>query len=337
MTNLPPNPPTKSGNGEKKGPGRQLREARRSYNLTVEDVAAYLRLHPATVHNLEEDNYAHLPGPTFVRGYLRSYARSLDMDPEPILDGFGERYTERPVPIQGIVEHSRMRGDHIVVRISTYFIVFVLIALLFSWWQNQVSFGDAIVEEEIITLSDGMNAGISFGEETQMPPSLFTGPETNRVPDAWDDKDHATGTEAAEVAIAPSRSEKAPKPNPIESVTPAITGDASVTAPLPGDIGDTGEPATEPPEEKAKIPLDAPKVGHLTLHLRGDSWMGIYDGNGKRLYYGTGLAGETYKFQGITPFHVTLGYARGVDVVYNGKPFDLWPHIRRKRAEFSLD
>jgi len=334
MTDQQSNRPIAPENGEPKGPGGQLREARRSFNLSIEQVAAYLRLHPATVRNLEEDNYAHLPAPTFVRGYLRAYARSLDLDPEPILHSFRKHHAARPAPIQGIVDHPRIRGNHIVVRVSTYLIVFALIVLLFSWWQEQISFGDGIAEEKILVLPEEMNAGIPPAGETQTAPPRFTASEKNRKPDAQDNRSDSPETEVVGVTEALPQSGEAPRPNPNESISPVSTGNTSVTAALPEE---TGEPATKPPEETTPAPPNAPKIGSLTLHLRGDSWMEIYDGNGKRLYYRTGVAGKTYKFQGITPFQVTLGYARGVDVVYNGKPFDLTPYIQRELAEFSLD
>lgn len=66
-------------------PGRALAVARAAQNLSVADVARQLRLSPLQVEALEAGAYDRLPGPVFVRGFLRNYARLLKMDPERLL------------------------------------------------------------------------------------------------------------------------------------------------------------------------------------------------------------------------------------------------------------
>ena len=61
------------------GPGQRLQSAREAISLSIEEVSARLHLDTRTLGNLEADNYDKLPAPTFVRGYLRSYARLLNI------------------------------------------------------------------------------------------------------------------------------------------------------------------------------------------------------------------------------------------------------------------
>ncbi len=65
--------------------GTVLREARTRLGLNVADVANRLKFAPRQIEALEEDNFAHLPEMTFVRGFVRSYARLLQLDPAPLL------------------------------------------------------------------------------------------------------------------------------------------------------------------------------------------------------------------------------------------------------------
>ncbi len=74
----PPPPPPASA-------GRLLSSARHKWELSVQDVAACLNLSSATITALEADAYEQLPGSTFVKGYLRSYAKLLELDPEEIM------------------------------------------------------------------------------------------------------------------------------------------------------------------------------------------------------------------------------------------------------------
>src|SRR3982750_2873759 len=66
-------------------PGNVLATARHALDLSVSDVARHLKLSPAQVEALEAGAYERLPGPVFVRGFLRNYAKLLGIDPQPLL------------------------------------------------------------------------------------------------------------------------------------------------------------------------------------------------------------------------------------------------------------
>jgi cytoskeleton protein RodZ len=66
-------------------PGRRLRETREGRGLSVADVAGTLKFSPRQIEALEADDYSSLQGATFVRGFVRSYARYLKLAPEPLL------------------------------------------------------------------------------------------------------------------------------------------------------------------------------------------------------------------------------------------------------------
>ena len=67
------------------GPGNMLTKARTELGMSVEDVAAELRLSPRQISALEKDDYHSLPGPTYVRGYLRNYARLLGLPESEVI------------------------------------------------------------------------------------------------------------------------------------------------------------------------------------------------------------------------------------------------------------
>lgn len=65
--------------------GARLLWERERAGLSQPDVAARLRLHPNQVRALEQETLAVLPEAAYVRGFVRSYARILDIDPAPLL------------------------------------------------------------------------------------------------------------------------------------------------------------------------------------------------------------------------------------------------------------
>ena len=65
--------------------GRALAAAREARGLTQSDVAAQLRLNPRQVKAIEDEDLTALPEGPFVRGYVRNFARLVDLPAEPLL------------------------------------------------------------------------------------------------------------------------------------------------------------------------------------------------------------------------------------------------------------
>lgn len=66
-------------------PGKMLAEARARKNLTILEVAQQLKLSASQIEALEADAYTRLPGTVFVRGFVRNYARLVELDGEALI------------------------------------------------------------------------------------------------------------------------------------------------------------------------------------------------------------------------------------------------------------
>ena len=66
--------------------GDTLRERRTSLGISLEEVEASTHIRARLLAALEEGNYDRLPNPGYVRGYVSSYARFLELDPVPLLN-----------------------------------------------------------------------------------------------------------------------------------------------------------------------------------------------------------------------------------------------------------
>lgn len=82
--------------GARPSPGQQLRRAREAQGRTVRAVGSSLNLSADRVTALEEDDDERLPPPTFVRGYLRAYARLVELDPEAVVEAYNRRRGSDP-------------------------------------------------------------------------------------------------------------------------------------------------------------------------------------------------------------------------------------------------
>ena len=75
--------------------GHILREARETKGLTLAEVEDAIRVNSRFLDALESGEYAVLPTPVHVRGFLRNYARFLGLDPQPLLDRYEINKTQQ--------------------------------------------------------------------------------------------------------------------------------------------------------------------------------------------------------------------------------------------------
>ncbi|MEQ1571421.1 MAG: helix-turn-helix domain-containing protein [Myxococcota bacterium] len=72
--------------------GSLLRIVRERLGLTLQDVADHTRISVRYLEALESESREGLPSATFVRGYVREFARTLQLDPEPLVAGYMRRF-----------------------------------------------------------------------------------------------------------------------------------------------------------------------------------------------------------------------------------------------------
>jgi cytoskeletal protein RodZ len=108
--------------------GQYLQKRRVEKGMSVEEVSRSTRVPIASVERIEADRFGELPGEVFVRGFLRSYARAVDVQPDDVL----ARYTASrrvawvtPLPIVSPVRPARGRRFGVAIA-------FVLLLILFT-------------------------------------------------------------------------------------------------------------------------------------------------------------------------------------------------------------
>lgn len=70
------------------GIGDTLREARETQGRSIEDAAHALRLRSEQLRALEDERFDGFGGDVYARGFLKSYAVELGLDPQPLLETY---------------------------------------------------------------------------------------------------------------------------------------------------------------------------------------------------------------------------------------------------------
>ncbi|MCP4827769.1 MAG: hypothetical protein GY889_02710 [Proteobacteria bacterium] len=127
-------------------PGERLRKARQGHHWTLEDVAANLNLTVDVVRALEAGDHAALPEAIFVRGYLRAYARLMEIDETEVLgsaDGGVAGSIGSVVPVIGKEAFREKKGRRWLQfstprtmpwRKTVIGTLLVLIVIFAAWW-----------------------------------------------------------------------------------------------------------------------------------------------------------------------------------------------------------
>nr|WP_244664093.1 RodZ domain-containing protein [Xanthomonas phaseoli] len=105
-----------------------MREAREAAGLSVDEVAGKLRMPARVVHALEQEDWQRLGAPVFVRGQLRSYARLLQVDLEPLL----RQATIAPIEPVKLVSHTHTPRARRILESTARKAMYVVITGVFA-------------------------------------------------------------------------------------------------------------------------------------------------------------------------------------------------------------
>lgn len=294
--------------------GRRLRLRRESMNLSLEDAARRLHLDMAVLQALESEDFSSLPGSAYIKGYLRSYAQMLGIDPRELIDSYQSAFQptdpELKPAVSSAAEYLGQRGRAYAIG-SAVALVLILVA---AWWYAHSTAPPAPQTAETPGQA-GTGAAVTLANPTTVTPAM---PAMSSTPT------QANGVPMPSRSVQPAAT---PLPFPASASKPASTA-------LPSEATATGAVVTATPPAREN-PADERRL-ELTLTHR--SWVQIDDAKHRQLAYGLWSAGTHRVLQGTPPFSVFLGYAQGVQISLDGQAVDIKPYIRTNHtARFHLN
>lgn len=130
-------------------PGKILKAAREAKFRTQAEVAEQLRLSVQTVKDIESDDFSHSPALIYTRGYLRAYARAVEVPEDDVLAAFDALNVHEPdvpderkvhVGAQSIPVFTQSEGHASrSLRWITVCIAIALVAFVVMWWRDQTN------------------------------------------------------------------------------------------------------------------------------------------------------------------------------------------------------
>lgn len=143
--------------------GARLQAAREALGLDTKDAAARLRLNEKVILMMEKERYADDLPVTFIRGYIRAYAKLLQIpeyEVKKALEPIKAKTTsiEHEVAKKNSKPAKPVTSDNYSMQISTYFIGLTMVGLVGAWWYShgvnkETSAGSStfIAESQLLT------------------------------------------------------------------------------------------------------------------------------------------------------------------------------------------
>jgi cytoskeleton protein RodZ len=302
-------------------PGERLKQARLSLGLSVADVSNRLKLSKDKIESLECGDVSDIAVPVFVAGYLRAYARLLELPEEAVLSDFSALPEMQSSADEAATENAVLDGmaarpdDEIFTKLppsggtseNSYSL---LIAIGLSVL--------VVAAVYVAILDDESN------DNTQTASAVSSEPE-NSAPELDADSAVADPVEAA--VIAPDAKSSSVDDAPVGIETPV-----SATVNATDSAKDVGQGEAEQSSSAEEVFLQS----ELTLVFNEDSWVEVTDARGERLIYRLAKAGMSHTVTGVAPFDVQLGYVPGVEIFYGGAPHDLSRYAGRRSARIRV-
>ncbi len=304
MTQNDLNPPT-----QELSVGQTLRQEREKRQLSLEQAAQQLKLRVEILRNLELDQPDKAILPTFMRGYLKSYARFLKLPEQALLTRFEQQHQVKSAPVKTMRTFSnRSAKQRTEARYMwlTWLIALVLLVSLAVWfWQsareNKLLQSDALPGPAQTVLAPTAELvseqPLSAVELTTVEPELTTSePETL--------------TELDVTALPPAAQQQ------LEQLNQALQQEEAVSA-----------VSEQPPQSLHD---------RLKMTFSDNCWIDVLDANGDRIAFGTKQAGYVMELNAKGPFVITLGNPGVVSIELNNQPYDMSRFPGNRVAKFTL-
>jgi cytoskeleton protein RodZ len=298
-------------------PGQILKDARVALNLTTQQIADKVRLKNSLIQDIEIDNYDFNISLTFLKGYLKLYAKQVGIQPELVINAFDSLKTQKkePAKLQSFSKRIAHQAHDDKLMLVTYLIVGVVIALVVIWWLQQSSSNTTSTTTTVINPSVKIekvkavprNENKSAGDNIEIV-------NHENVASVSQDQDQADGNLSDSTFIY------------------AVTGEVEENNLVSSKVFELA------PSRQGIIQIEEPVVQKVDLQFTfaSDCWMKLSDANGEDIAYGTKVKGRVMPVSGTPPFAVILCSPETVKISYDGQIVDLSGFKQGVTAKFNL-
>lgn len=307
--------------------GSTLRQARERMGLSVADIANRIKFAPKQVEALEANDVEHLPQGPFLRGFVRSYARALQLDEVALIAALPVDPSQQPAAKDKKVDVPFPTAQSLR-RINVMWLAGALgVALvlgLFVWLSDgepTTKPVEIVVEPVALPASAVAASAVAATEVPPLEPVKAVEPVKPAEPRKADEVKKVVEPKKADEVKKVAELKKAPEPKTSVAQPQIEAASAPVAA------------------VKTPVPLEILKRRPLHFVFSKDAWAEVIDVNGAILLSRTNPAGSEQWIGGPkrAPYDVTIAHPASVKLYYKGKEVDLSPYAAMDTAHLKVE
>ena len=174
-------------------PGELLKEARKKKGRKYRKLSSELGIPEKYLEALEENNFSIMAGPTYVRGYLRAYAKKLDLDPELVITAFERYLKDRRKQEKSSLKKDNKKGrkQKFSFLYASILLVIILLIIFVPERNTETSENkgiDTYTEEEIPDFKENL-PGLEVEKEVNFEQTSSTIPPNLTISELSTDKE----------------------------------------------------------------------------------------------------------------------------------------------------
>lgn len=319
--------------------GATLKAAREQAKFQRVDVTRDLNFSNSQLIALESDRFSALPGETFARGYLRTYAKWLGLDVAALMAQYLEQTGQAQ---QAGLEKSARVGtrDKVTSPVDGNQKVFaataVVAVMVFAAWLYSVISNDEVLTEEPLSQVDELKVDSVLPQRDTDTAVEATASVVDKVSQPQQsltvvDEAAVVTPQASEITAPGAQQVIAEAQDLVDGLSIQQIEQEAIQAQQQADNAQLAAAVAS----QQLAPVDA-DIDKLHFQFSADCWLEVRDRNQVLIYSGLGKAGLDKRVSGKAPFEVLLGFARGVEVSLNDQSFVFTPKQNKNSLRITI-
>ncbi|MCM3782891.1 helix-turn-helix domain-containing protein [Neobacillus mesonae] len=289
--------------------GQQLKEARLQKGLSLDDVQEMTKIRKRYLEAIESGDYKVLPGSFYVRAFIKTYAETVGLNPDELLEGHKkdvpapeQEATMEPVMQKRSSRPAAERNNKWLSIVLPWTFLGLILVLIYLYWlspsMNQANESKEPPTEQASNEDNQPTNSVPDGNE----PSTGEGTEPGTDVGGGDPANQEGTDGTASDEEAGQEEEPADEAQPVTVTESGKSGNITIF-----DVsgGSTDEPVT------------------VEVKASGESWLEMYNGensSGEQLVSGLTASGDNHSFELTSEgMYIKSGYAPATEITVNGQ------------------
>lgn len=299
--------------------GEVLLAARKAKKLTQKDISNSLKLSIKQIDAIEKNEFGALPDATNTRGFIRNYARLLNVEAEPLLASFRARVPEvlpANLSVQSSTRHVKLSKESLPWL--KYILASILVLLFLLAWFFYMDY----MPKPYKLNQENPVATPEVSTTLEMPEIAL--PAAERQAYSADSANNAVNTVDAAPLVSPT-------------VDPNVVSTNQTSQPATTESTENSPVSAPNASSTSGLETTITPTGKVMMTFSDQTWVRVTNQSGKVVFEKTFSANSSGVIDDAPPLNLVIGNAKATQLQYLGQSVDLTSSTKGNVARITLN